>query len=177
MPRVVKYGLTLLAALALAGTLSACQLMAPRSGANPAPNGKTGGASQPTAAPILPEPKPTVDLKSLSPLEHQWGIKIESIHLSAAAYMVDFRFRVLDPKKAAPLLDRANKPYLIDEATGNKMLVPDSPKTGPLRQTEIQPKPNRVYWLFFANPGRRISSGSKVTVVIGDFKAEHLSVQ
>ena len=176
MTRVVKLCLTLLAA-ALLGAPAACQLAGPGAEANQAPTGKTVVPSRPMPVARAPQPISPADLQNRSPLEQQWGIKIESIHLSAASYMLDFRFRVLDSQKAAPLLERANKPYLIDEATGNRMLVPDSPKTGPLRQTDIQPKPNRIYWLFFANPGKRIKSGDKVTIVIGDFRAEHLTVE
>ena len=90
--------------------------------------------------------------------------------------MLDFRYRVIDAKKAAPLFVRATKPYLIDQETGAKFMVPNPPKTGPLR-TSNEPQQGRVYWMFFANPGRYVKQGSKVTVVIGDFRAENLIVE
>jgi hypothetical protein len=31
--------------------------------------------------------------------------------------------------------------------------------------------------MFFANPGRAVRAGDRVTVVIGDFRAEHLIVE
>jgi hypothetical protein len=35
----------------------------------------------------------------------------------------------------------------------------------------------RTYFALFANPGRQIEAGDKVTVVIGDFRAEDLIVE
>lgn len=111
-----------------------------------------------------------------SAMEMQWGVKVMPIHLSAEGYMLDFRYRVLDPEKAAPLFDRKIKPYLVDEATGAVLGVPEPPKVGALRNTR-KPLPDRNYFILFANPGRYVQKGKKVTVVIGDFKVEHLVVE
>jgi hypothetical protein len=105
------------------------------------------------------------------------GIEIEGIHLSAAGYMLDFRYRVLDPDKAAPLLDRKIQPYLLDEASGAQFAVPDSPKVGRLRPTSRSKViPGRNYYILFANPGRFLQAGSKVTVVAGDARINDLTV-
>jgi hypothetical protein len=109
-------------------------------------------------------------------IEEKWGIKILNIRLSAGGYMLDFRYRVKDPEKASPLFDRKIKPYLIDQASGAKFLVPESPKVGALRQTR-KPVADKNYFIIFANPGKYIKKGNKVSVVIGDFKAENLTVQ
>jgi hypothetical protein len=106
----------------------------------------------------------------------QWGIQIVGIRWTSGGYMLDFRFRVLDAQKAAPLFVRQTKPYLIDVRTGGKFLVPSPPKTGPLR-TSNPPQQGRIYWMFFANPGQYIKRGNLVTVVIGDFQAENLTVE
>ena len=110
-------------------------------------------------------------------LKENWGVQTEGLRLSAAGYMLDFRFRVLAPNKAAPLLDRANKPYLLDPQSGAKLIVPAPPKVGSLRQKSGAPKRDKVYFVMFSNPGRFIKPGQKVTIVIGDFKAENLVVQ
>lgn len=109
-------------------------------------------------------------------LQERWGVELNGIRPSAAGYMLDFRFTVLDTEKAAPLFDRATKPYLMDQVTGAKFLVPNPPKTGPLR-TSDPPHLGRRYFIFFANPGKFIQSGEKVTVVIGDFRVADLVVQ
>lgn len=109
-------------------------------------------------------------------MEEAWGIEIIGIRYSAAGYMLDFRYRVLDSEKAAPVFDRRIKPYLVDQVSGAVFAVPNPPKTGPLRSSNM-PKENRNYFIFFGNPGRYIKPGSLVTVVIGDFRAENLVVE
>lgn len=108
--------------------------------------------------------------------EEKWGVKILGVSLTAEGYMLDFRYRVLDPEKAMPLFDRQRKPYLIDEATGAMFVVPEPPKVGALRTTR-PPIADRNYFIIFANPGRYLKKGSKVSVVNGDFKVEHLVVE
>src|SRR3990172_7542680 len=49
-------------------------------------------------------------------IEEKWGVRVLSIRQSAEGYMLDFRYRVIDAEKAAPLFDRKIKPHLIDEA-------------------------------------------------------------
>jgi hypothetical protein len=107
----------------------------------------------------------------------QWGIKVMGIRRSSAGYMLDFRYRVLQPDKARLLLNRRVKPYLIVEDSGAELQVPVSPKIGPLRQSSDKVYADRNYFMLFGNPGRRVKSGDKVTVVVGDFRATHLVVE
>ena len=87
-----------------------------------------------------------------------WGIRIEGIRLTAAGQMLDFRYTVVDARKAKPLFDRKTKPILLDEASGVQMAVPVPPKTGALRNSN-DPKAGRTYFMFFANPGKLITPG------------------
>lgn len=113
-----------------------------------------------------------------SEIENKLGIEIVGLRRSAEGYMLDFRYRLLDPAKAAPLLDRKLNPYLLDEATGAQMSVPTAPKVGQLRPTSRNKViPGRNYYMLFANPGRFLKQGSKVALVLGDLKIEHLTVQ
>ena len=66
-------------------------------------------------------------------------------------------------------------PYLIDEATGKVHTVPVT-KLGPMRASAVKAKANRNYLVLFGNGEKRIHRGSLVTVVIGDFRAEHLEI-
>jgi hypothetical protein len=116
------------------------------------------------------------DESQKSLLEKSWGIRIESLHLSAAGYMLDFRYHVLDANKAKPLFDPLTKPYLIDQTSGAVFAVPSPPKVGQLRNVK-EVKEGKTYFVFFANPGKYVKAGNKVTVVIGDFRAENLIVQ
>jgi hypothetical protein len=108
--------------------------------------------------------------------EHAWGIRIVSLKQSGEGYLLDFRYHVIDPEKALPLFDRSSKPYLLDQATGARFLVPESPKVGALRTTR-PPRKGKNYFIIFANPDRYVKKGNKVSVVIGEFKAENIVVQ
>jgi hypothetical protein len=112
-------------------------------------------------------------------IEEAWGIEIQGIRLVAADYMLDFRYRVLYPEKAMPILDYKIRPYLIDQASGVKFGVPTSQRLGAMRTTNRAKKPmsGKIYYVFFANPGKFVKSGNKVTIVIGDFKLQDMVVQ
>ncbi len=141
-------------------------------------------APLPPACPLPPDAAandapPATGLSSApaSGLAERWGIRVESLRLSAQGHILDFRYRVLDPDKAAALTDRAQVAYLINEATGERHKVPKMPKMGTLRSTAVRPEADRIYVILFANPGARIQSGNLVAVTIGAFKAEHLVVE
>lgn len=114
-----------------------------------------------------------------SGVEERWGIRVEGLRLTAQGHMCDFRFRVIDAEKAAPLLDRKKPASLLNESTGIITHVPAMPKVGPLRQTVRLSKPaeGRTYFIIFANPGKLIKTGQRATVSIGDFVMPGLVVQ
>jgi uncharacterized Zn-binding protein involved in type VI secretion len=111
-----------------------------------------------------------------SAIAARWGVRVEGIRLAAAGYMLDFRYRVVDARKAKPLFDRRTKPVLLDEATGARMTVPTPPTTGALRNSN-DPKAGRTYFMFFANPARFVQSGNTVTITIGAFSVDGLRVE
>jgi len=142
--------------------------------------GVTGCAtqSQPAAEQSASQPASDEQISSQQLyLEEKWGVEIQGVRLAAADYMLDFRYRVLDADKAAPILDRQIKPHVIVERTGHKLQVPISSKLGPLRQSQTHPQAGRNYYAFFANPGRHVQRGDLLTVVVGDFTVEHLAVE
>ena len=110
-------------------------------------------------------------------LKDKWGIEITSLRTSAHGHMIDFRYRVLDPDKAAMLADVRYNPILIDQSTGIQMKVPNTPKLGPLRQSAKRLEAGKIYFMLFANSGLLVKPGSLVTIVIGDFRAADLVVQ
>ena len=120
--------------------------------------------------------KPAAAAKRPS-LEEQWGIQIASLRLTAAGQMIDFRYRIVDPEKAAQLVDRKVKPQLIDQASHRALGVPSAPKVGSLRQTSVKPLVGRTYFVLFGNPQQLVKPGGRVTIVIGEFRAENLVVE
>ncbi len=109
-------------------------------------------------------------------VEETTGVEVVSLRRTAAGRMLDFRFRVIDPEKAAPLLSRGTPAYLFDPATGAKMPVPNT-KIGNMRQTTRKPEKGRIYFMFFDAAGQQVKSGDKITVVIGEHRFENLTVQ
>lgn len=110
-------------------------------------------------------------------LAERWGVEVLGLRRVAAGYMLDFRYRVVDPEKAARLFERGVRPYVVDPSTGARFLVPRPPKVGSLCQLPATPASNRTYFILFANPGRTLELGSRVTVVIGDFQAAGVAVE
>jgi len=116
---------------------------------------------------------PVVDLAS------SHGIRIAGLHLSAHGYILDLRYRVLDPDKAAPLLNSKNKVTLVDEAHHARLGIPESPIIGGMRQTSR----NRViytdrdYFILFVNPGRVVKVGDTLKLAVDDTKIAELTVR
>lgn len=139
-------------------------------------------STPPSAAPESESGDASTAAAQRSELEEEWGIKLLGIRPSAAGYVLDFRYEVLDAEKATPILQRkyAHDPHVIVEKSGAILRVPFSAKVGSMRnsvRTANQIKPHRRYFMLFANPGRHVESGDRVTVVIGNFRAEHVVVQ
>lgn len=114
--------------------------------------------------------------RAMTYLKRQWGVEVLFVREASAGYMLEFRYKVLDPAKAEPLFVRRTKPVLTHVETGAELIVPTPPKTGALRNSN-QPIAGRTYWMFFANPGKFVQSGDLVSIRIGDFVAENLVVQ
>jgi hypothetical protein len=121
-------------------------------------------------------PTPALKASDEAAILDRWGITIEGMRLTAGGYMLDFRYRVVDPDKAAPLFERRTRPVLTDESTGVVMAVPVPPKTGPLRSSN-DPKAGKTYFMFFGNPRQMIGKHRRVTVTIGDFTVSGLIVR
>lgn len=124
-----------------------------------------------------PGPPGPVPHAERAKLRNAWGIEVTSLRISGNGHLIDFRYRVLDTAKAGMLADARYKPVLVDQATGIRMRVPDTPKLGSLRQSAKHLQSGKIYFVLFANHGLLVKRGSKVTVIIGDFKAQNLTVE
>jgi hypothetical protein len=105
-----------------------------------------------------------------------WGIDSLRVKAVESGELIRFSWRVLDPKKSAPLNDKKTNPVLLDSQAGVKLEVPTMEKVGQLRQSST-PEADKSYWMAFSNPGRRVKRGDFVSVVIGDFHAIGLVVE
>lgn len=116
-------------------------------------------------------------LPKAAPIRSQAGIEVEHLRLSAHGRLVDLRYRVTDPEKAADFAKRELKPVLIDSQSGAKLQVPTSPKVGPLRQLAKGNDPKKVYFSLFSNAGMVVKPGSKVCLQLGDLCIDNLVVE
>lgn len=132
-----------------------------------------------TAVPLAsPGSKTAAEWRSRQGLYYKrnWGVEIIGVKPAASGYMLTFRYRVLDPDKAALLNDRQSKAYLRDEATGTVLAVPAMENVGELR-TGSKPEADRSYFMVFGNPGRLVKTGSRVTIVAGNMHVDGLVVE
>ena len=132
--------------------------------------------------PEMPEPvaysTQKLDPEVVKEMKEQWGVEVLGMRRTAAGNFLDFRFKVLDADKALPLFDHRIKPHIVAERSNIKLPVPMAAKVGAFRPTNRGKniKPDKTYYMIFGNPDRHVKAGEMVTVVIGDFKVEHLMV-
>jgi len=132
-------------------------------------------AAEPAAVVAVSEP-PTAAPRVVGDL----GVELTAVRLAASDFLIDVRYRIKDAAKAQPLLERKVHPVLVNEATGDRFYVPQAPKVGELRQSATSKQPaivDRVYFVLFANPDRKLKSGEKVTLYAGDSVVKDLVVQ
>ena len=102
------------------------------------------------------------------------------VRLDASDFLIDVRYRVKDIAKAQALLERKVSPVLVNETTGDRYYIPQTPKVGQLRQSATAKQPaivGRVYFMLFANPDRRLKAGEKVTLYAGESVIKDIVVQ
>lgn len=132
----------------------------------------TDQAEATVASAVSPSPHP----RTKTFMRRQWGVEVVFVRQTSAGYMLEFRYKVLDPEKAMPLFERQAKPVLTHVESGARMIVPTPAKTGALRNSNA-PLEGHTYWMFFANPGKFVDQGDVVSIEIGDFVAEGLVVE
>ncbi|MBZ5637357.1 MAG: hypothetical protein LAO51_01220 [Acidobacteriia bacterium] len=104
-----------------------------------------------------------------------WGVDKLGIKPVSSGAMLRFSYRVMDEHKAKVLNDKKAEPVLIDQKTGARLVVPKMEKIGSLRQSST-PEHGREYWVLFSNKGGLVKPGSRVDVVIGNFRASGMVV-
>ena len=101
----------------------------------------------------------------------RYGIDVNLIGLTAAGGLVEFRYQVVDPDKADQMIhDDKLLPIVVVEESGATMLI-----SRPHHATDVQL--GGTYFFLFANAHDAIHAGSKVTLVLGDSRLEHLVVR
>jgi hypothetical protein len=108
--------------------------------------------------------------------EGVWGVDELRVKTAESGKLVRFNYRIVDPVKAAALNDKKAQPELFDAQARVKLVIPQLPNVGALRQSST-PKAGMTYWMAFSNPTRAVKPGHRVDVVIGSFRANNLLVE
>ena len=131
-----------------------------------------------------PTPQP------VNQMEETWGFRIERVSVTAGGGLVDVRYVVTDPERAAQALGASaaghddvsdevirQSPLLINESTGIGVIESAMHQMGRVRLRRLDPAGGRLYFILFSNTDSSIDRGDRVTFAIGDQRIEHLRVE
>ena len=127
-------------------------------------DGAAGGAEPP------PEwRRPAVPTSALA---DRSGVRLVRVAVTGGGGLLDLRFQVVDPDKAAALHDGRTPPGIVDERTGLvfSRLLMDHAHTADL-------KPAVTYYLVFENTGNWVRRGTEVTVLLGNAQVSDVVVR
>ena len=129
-----------------------------------------GSGGGPSAEP--PRARPLPPAVSAAGLAERSGVRVVRVAATGGGGLLDLRYQVVDPQRAAGLHDAETPPALVDERTGLVIsrLLMGHPHHGAL-------KAGVTYYLVFGNPGNIVRRGGRVTVVLGDARLGHVPVQ
>ncbi|MBI1195839.1 MAG: hypothetical protein GC138_08340 [Gammaproteobacteria bacterium] len=119
----------------------------------------------------------TIPATEIDKIRDTWGIEVVGLRRTAANYMLDFRYKVVDEQKSKQLFSKRHHPYAIYERNGAILTVPSAPKIGSLRQETYENKVGKTFFILFANPAGLVKSGDKVSIGVGKFKITGLLAQ
>ena len=124
---------------------------------------------QPDAAAAITWARPLVDADELA---QRSGVRVSLVAVTGGGGLVDLRYQVLDPNAAAAVHDPKTPPAVVDEHTGLVVqnLLMNHAHSGIYRA-------GATYYLVFENPGNWVRRGSKVTVLLGNARLEHITVR
>ena len=101
------------------------------------------------------------------------GAKITLLGVTAGGGMIELRYQVVDPDKASLLLHQEDKrPILLVEDTGQTLAMVSRPHN---HKAELNL--GGTYFFIMANTRNAIKDGTKVTVIVGDVRLEHVVAQ
>lgn len=130
----------------------------------------TRGSHRPAAA---ADPPPTWQRPggSAADLLQRSGVRIVRVAVSGGGGLIDVRYQVVDPEKAAAVHAAGTPPAVVDERSGLVLrdLYMNHAHNGPLKAAV-------TYYLVFENPGGWIRRGSTVAILLGDAQVDHVVV-
>ena len=117
----------------------------------------------PSSSPPSPAPSPPSSQR----------VEVAELRLAANREFVGVRFRMIGGDRFDP---EATEIYLVDESTGEKFSVVRLERIGRMAEFRV-PGEKDVHHIMFRNREGKLKIGSRVTVVVGAARQEHLLVQ
>ena len=121
---------------------------------------------------LVPSPPPPPSSYPPSPPSSQ-RVEVAELRLAANREFVGVRFRMIGADRFDP---EATEIYLVDESTGEKFSVVRLQRIGRIAEFRV-PGEKDVHHIMFRNREGKLKIGSRVTVVVGAARQEHLLVQ
>lgn len=100
-------------------------------------------------------------------------MEVVQLRLAANREFVGVRFRLIGAERFDP---EATEIYLVDESTGEKFSVVRLERIGRMAEFSV-PGEKDLHHIMFRNQEGKLKIGSRVTVVVGSARQEHLLVQ
>ena len=98
------------------------------------------------------------------------GVNLTLLGVTAEGGMIEFRYQVVDPDKASLLLHQDDRrPILVAEDSGATLAMLSRP-----HNHKANLKVGGTYFFMMANTRNAIHDGTKVTVIVGGVRLEHV---
>ncbi|MCP4430880.1 MAG: hypothetical protein GY806_07880 [Gammaproteobacteria bacterium] len=112
-------------------------------------------------------------------MQRDWGIEPVHARVSANGYMIEFRYRVIDTKKALILSSRKIKdfPYLLAKKSQARLSVPYGATVGFLKSLRSFLKQGRNYNAMFSNMGQHLLPGDIVRIEVKGQVSPEITLQ
>jgi hypothetical protein len=102
-------------------------------------------------------------------------LTVNRVFMVANGSMVQIRFTVPAATATQWVPVDPRQTYVVDEATGEKFFVMNLVRIGPLAQVRL-PKGGGSSYMVIDNRHERLKPGTRITVVVGALKQEHVTV-
>jgi hypothetical protein len=111
--------------------------------------------------------------EALVPPPPSLRMKVTQLQMAANREFVGVRFRIIGGGRIDP---DAKNIYLVDESTGEKFSVVRLQRIGGMAEFRV-PGEKDVHHIMFRNRQGKLKIGSRVTVVVGSARQEHLVIK
>ena len=104
--------------------------------------------------------------------EARTGLRPVHVAVTGGGGLIDLRYQVVDPDKAAAVHDPKRPPGVVDSGTGRILNVPlmQHGHKGPMRA-------GGTYYALLLNLGGLIQQGEEVAIAMGDSRLGHIRVR